>query len=118
MMMMWVRHQGGYDLENDGPARRALLIFVFWPPALPNLLVSPSPTLHAPHYTYSQSEAVFLQEHQGSSSSFPPHCSHTLLKSLDQLWRPNENGLLVFGAIIAHLSTTKTMANTPSYQTW
>lgn len=39
--MMMVRHQGGN--ENDGSARRALLIFVPWSPALPNQLVSPPP---------------------------------------------------------------------------
>lgn len=45
--MMLVRHQRGK--ENDGSARRALLIFVPWSPALPAYLFVPNLSASRPN---------------------------------------------------------------------
>ena len=101
-------------MENDGPARRALLIYVFRSPALPNLIGVSSPTLLI-KLTPNQM-LCFYRNIRLSIQAFHPIAA-TLYKSLNQLGTPNQNRLLFFGAIMADVSTAKTKPS-PSFQTW
>ena len=72
--------------QNDGSARQALLIFVCWSPALPNLLVSSPP--------HSSLNLAPIISYVSIGTSGVPHNlstpnAATLYKSLDQSWTPN-----------------------------